>query len=91
MIDPVSTKEAEDCIQDLQGQVEKLVKEKAAWEVKLLDHLALQCEVESLKRHKTEMLGLLKEDDTRKVQILDLQSQVDALKQQRAELQKQHP
>ena len=36
------------------------------------------------------MLGLLKEDDTRKVQIVDLQSQVDALKQQRAELQKQH-
>ena len=90
MIDPVSTKEAKDCIQDLQGQVDKLVKEKAALEVKLQDHLALQREVESLKRHKTQMLRLLKEDDSRKVQILDLQSQVDALKQQRAELQKQH-
>ena len=52
--------------------------------------MALQREVESLKRHKTQMLGLLKEDDTRKVQIVDLRSQVDALKQQRAELQKQH-
>ena len=36
------------------------------------------------------MLGLLKEDDSRKVLILDLRSQIDALKQQRAELQKQH-
>ena len=52
--------------------------------------MALQREVESLKRHKTQMLGLLKEDDSCKVQILDLRSQVDALKQQRAELQKQH-
>ena len=52
--------------------------------------MALQREIESLKRHKTQMLGLLKEDDTRKVQIVDLQSQVDALKQQRAELQTQH-
>ena len=88
MIDPVSTKEAKDRIQNLQGQVDKLVKEKAALEVKLQDHLALQHEVESVKRHKTQMLGLLKEDDTRKVQIMDLRSQVDALKQQRAELQK---
>ena len=90
VIDLVSTKEVEDHIQDLQGQVDKLVKEKAALEVKLQDHLALQREVESLKRHKTQMLGLLKEDDSRKVQILDLRSQVDALKQQRTELQKQH-
>ena len=67
-----------------------MIKEKAALEVKLQEHLALQREVESLKRHKTQMLGLLKEDDTRKVQILDLRSQVDALKQQRADLQKQH-
>ena len=67
VIDPVSIKEAEDCIQDLHGQVDKLVKEKAALEVKLQDHLALQREVESLKRHKTQMLGLLKEADTRKV------------------------
>ena len=52
--------------------------------------MALQREIESLKRHKTQMLGLLKEDDTCKVQIVDLRSQVDALKQQRAELQKQH-
>ena len=58
--------------------------------MKLQDHLGLQREIESLKRHKTQMLGLLKEDDTRKVQIVDLRSQVDALKQQRAELQKQH-
>ena len=28
--DPVSTKEAEDCIHDLQGQVDTLIKEKAA-------------------------------------------------------------
>ena len=90
VIDPVSTKEAEDCIQDLQGQVDTLIKEKVALEVKLQEHLVLQREVESLKRHKTQMLGLLKEDDTLKVQILDLQSQVDALKQQRANLQKQH-
>ena len=90
VIDPISTKEAKDRIQDLQGQVDKLVKEKAALEVKLQDHLALQREVESLKLHKTQMLGLLKEDDSCKVQILDLRSQVDALKQQRAELQKQH-
>ena len=90
VIDQVSTKEAEDRIQDLQGQVDKLVKEKAVLEVKLQDHLALQCEVESLKQHKTQILGLLKEDDTRKVQIVDLRSQVDALKQQRAKLQKQH-
>ena len=90
VIDLISTKEVEDRIQNLQGQVDTLVKEKAALEVELQDHLALQCEVESLKRHKTQMLGLLKEDDTRKVQIVDLQSQVDALKQQRAELQKQH-
>ena len=90
VIDSVNTKEAEDRIQDLQGQIDTLAKEKAALEVKLQDHLALQCEIESLKRHKTQMLGLLKEDDTRKVQIMDLRSQVDALKQQRAELQKQH-
>ena len=88
VIDSVNIKEAEDRIQDLQGQVDTLAKEKAALEVKLQDHLALQREIESLKRHKTQMLGLLKEDDTRKVQIVDLQSQVDALKQQRAELQK---
>ena len=31
------------------------------------------------------MLGLLKEDDDCKIQNLDLQSQVDALKQQRAD------
>ena len=90
VIDPVNIKEAEDRIQDLQGQVDTLAKEKVALEVKLQDHLALQREIESLKWHKTQMLGLLKEDDTRKVQIVDLQSQVDALKQQRAELQKQH-
>ena len=90
VIDPVNTKEAEDRIQDLQGQVDTLAKEKVALEVKLQDHLVLQREIESLKRHKTQMLGLLKEDDTRKVQIVDLRSQVDALKQQRAELQKQH-
>ena len=72
VIDPVSTRETEDRIQDLQGQVDILIKEKAALEVKLQEQLALQCEVESLKRHKTHMLGLLKEDDTRKVQILDL-------------------
>ena len=90
VIDLVNTKEAEDRIQDFQGQVDTLAKEKVALEVKLQDHLALQCEIESLKRHKTQMLGLLKEDDTRKVQIVDLRSQVDALKQQRVELQKQH-
>ena len=67
-----------------------MAKEKAALEVKLQDHLALQREIESLKRHKTQMLGLLKEDDTHRVQIVDLRSQVDGLKQQRAELQKQH-
>ena len=42
--------------------------------------MALQREVESLRQHKTNMLGLLKEDDDCKVQNLDLQSQVDALK-----------
>ena len=67
VINPVSTKEAEDHIQDLQGQVDTLIKEKVALEVKLQEHLALQREVESLKRLKTQMLGLLKEDDTRKV------------------------
>ena len=36
------------------------------------------------------MLGLFKEDDDHKVQNLDLQSQVDTLKQQRADLQRQH-
>ena len=81
VIDSVNTKEAQDRIQDLQGQVDTLAKEKAALEVKLQDHLALQREIESLKRHKTQMLGLLKEDDTRKVQIVDLRNQVDALKQ----------
>ena len=86
VIDPVSTKEAEDRIQDLQSQVDILIKEKVALEVKLQEHLALQREVESLKWQKTQMLGLLKEDDTCKVQILDLRSQVDALKQQRADL-----
>ena len=35
VIDSVNTKEAEDCIQDLQGQVDTLAKEKAALEVKL--------------------------------------------------------
>ena len=47
----------------------------------------LQRENESLKQHKTHMLSLLKEDEERKAQNLDLRSQVDALKQQRAELQ----
>ena len=67
VIDPVNIKEAEHRIQDLQGQVDTLAKEKVALEVKLQDHLVLQREIESLKRHKTQMLGLLKEDDTRKV------------------------
>ena len=35
VIDSVNTKEAEDRIQDLQGQVDTLAKEKAALEVKL--------------------------------------------------------
>ena len=35
VIDLVNTKEAEDRIQDLQGQVDTLAKEKAALEVKL--------------------------------------------------------
>ena len=90
VIDPVNTKEAEDRLQELQSQVDMLAKEKATLAVKLQDQVALQREVESLKRYKTKTLGLLKEEDTRKVQILDLQSQVDALKQQRAELQIQH-
>ena len=90
VIDSVNTKEVEDRLQDLQGQVDTLVKEKATLEVKLQDQVALQREIESLKRHKTQMLGLLKEEDTCKVQIVDLRSQVDALKQQRAELQTQH-
>ena len=80
VINPVSTKEAEDRIQDLQGQADTLIKEKVALEVKLQEHLVLQCDVESLKWQKTQLLGLLKEDDTRKVQILDLRNQVDALK-----------
>ena len=58
--------------------------------MKLHKELALQHEVESLRRHKTNMLGVLKEDDARKVQNLDLQSQIDALKQHRADLQRQH-
>ena len=90
VIDSVNTKEVEDRLQDLQGQVDTLVKEKATLEVKLQDQVALQREIESLKRHKTQMLGLLKEEDTYKVQIVDLRSQIDALKQQRAELQTQH-
>ena len=52
--------------------------------------MVLQREIEGLKRQKAQMQGRLKEEDTRKVQILDLRSQVDALKQQRAELQTQH-
>ena len=34
--------------------------------------MVLQRKVESLRRHKTYMLGLLKEDDAHKVQNLDL-------------------
>ena len=90
VIDSGSTKEAEDRLQDLQSQVDTLAKEKATLEVKLQDQVALQREIEGLKRQKAQMQGRLKEDDTRKVQIPDLQSQVDALKQQRAELQTQH-
>ena len=67
VIDSVNTKEVEDCLQDLQGQVDTLAKEKATLEVKLQDQVALQREIESLKRHKTQMLGLLKEEDTHKV------------------------
>ena len=70
VIDSVNTKVVEDHLQDLQGQVDTLVKEKATLEVKLQDQVALQREIESLKRHKTQMLGLLKEEDTRKVQIV---------------------
>ena len=90
VIDSGSTKEAEDRLQDLQSQVDTLAKEKATLEVKLQDQVALQHEIEGLKRQKVQMQGRLKEEDTRKVQILDLRSQVDALKQQRAELQMQH-
>ena len=53
--------------------------------MKLQEQMALQREVESLRRHKTNILGLLKEDDVCKVQNLDLRSQVDALKQQRVD------
>ena len=81
VIDSVNTKEAEDRLQELQSQVDMLAKEKATLAVKLQDQVVLQREVESLKRYKTKTLGLLKEEDTRKVQILDLRSQVDALKQ----------
>ena len=90
VVNPVNTKETEDRIQELQGQVDILIKEKAAFEAKLQEQVALQREVESLRWHKTHMLGPLKEDDDRKVQNLDLRSQVDALKQQRADLQRQH-
>ena len=90
VVDLVNTKETEDRIQELQGQVDMLIKEKAAFEAKLQKQVVLQREVESLRQHKTHMLGLLKEDEDRKVQNLDLQSQVDALKQQRADLQRQH-
>ena len=90
VIDSGSTKEAEDRLQDLQSQVDTLTKEKATLEVKLQDQVVLQREIEGLKRQKAQMQGRLKEEDTRKVQILDLRSQVDALKQQRAELQTQH-
>ena len=86
VVDPVNTKEIEDRIQELQGQVDILIKEKVVFEMKLQEQVALQCEVESLGWHKTHMLGLLKEDDARKVQNLDQRSQVDGLKQQRANL-----
>ena len=90
VVDPLNTKEIEDCIQELQGQVDILIKEKAIFEAKLQEQVALQQEDESLRQHKTNMLGLLKEDDDRKIQNLDLRSQVDVLKQQRADLQRQH-
>ena len=67
LIDPVNTKEAEDRLQELQSQVDMLAKEKATLAVKLQDQVALQREVESLKQYKTKTLGLLKEEDTRKV------------------------
>ena len=52
VIDSGSTKEAEDCLQDLQSQVDTLAKEKATLEVKLQDQVALQREIEGLKRQK---------------------------------------
>ena len=40
VIDSVNTKEVEDRLQDLQGQVDTLAKEKATLEVKLQDQVA---------------------------------------------------
>ena len=77
----VNTKIAEDRIQELQGQIDVLIKEQAVFEEKLQEQVVLQREIESLRRHKTHMLGLLKEDKERKVQNLDLYSQVELLKQ----------
>ena len=90
VVDSVNTRMAEDRIQELQGQIDMLIKEKAAFETKLQEQVVLQREIESLRRHKIHMIGLLKEDEERKVQNIDLRSQVDALKQQRAESQRQH-
>ena len=75
-----NTKTAEDnCVQELQGQIDVLINEQAMFEEKLQEQVVLQRKIESLKRHKTHMLSLLMEDEECKVQNLDLSSQVEAL------------
>ena len=73
-VELVNTKTAKDNrIQELQDQIDMLISEHAVLEEKLQGQVVLQREIESLRRHKIHMLGLLKEYEECKAQNLDLQ------------------
>ena len=89
-VELVNTKTVEDNrIQELQGQIDVMISGKVVFEENLQAQVMLQREIENLRRYKIHILGLLKEDEEHKAQNLDLRSQVDAMKQERAELQRQ--
>ena len=74
-VELVNTKTVEDNrIQELQGQIDMLISEHAVFEEKMQGQVVLQREIESLRRHKTHKLGLLKGDEECKAQNLDLRS-----------------
>ena len=80
----------DDCIRELQSQVDVLRSEQTAFEERLKGQDTLQMENDSLKRHKEHVLALLKGDEDRKAQNQNLQSQVEELLSEKAELQWQH-
>ena len=93
-VDPVEvvpSQPAEDHrVRELQSQVDMLRSEQTAFEEQLKGQIMQQRENDSLKQHKEHVLALLKGNEDRKVQNQNLQSQVEELLSEKAELQRQH-